>query len=55
MTSLHWQTSLQTQICHAHCMSGKTGTSVDTALCLGDNYSLPGVLHTWIVEFTMHG
>ena len=25
-------------------MSGKTGTSVDTALCLGDNYSIPGGL-----------
>ena len=40
MTSLHWQTSLQTQICHAHCMPGKTDTRVDTALCLGDDYSL---------------
>ena len=42
MTSLHSQTSLQTQICHAHCTLGKTSTSVDTALCLVDNYLLPG-------------
>ena len=25
MTSLHWQTNLQTQKGHAHCMLGKTG------------------------------
>ena len=40
MTSLHWQTSLKTQICYAHCTPGKTSTSIDTGLCLGDNYSL---------------
>ena len=29
MTSLHWQTSLQTQTCHVHCTLGKTDKGLD--------------------------
>ena len=51
MTSLHWQTILQTQTHHALCMPDKTGKcgplmqfhnwSISLALCVRDSFMMP--------------